>query len=272
MEKLLKRVDATNSGVTTMNSDLSSMSQLVNSHSTSIKQLEKQMSQLSAALNQKKCKKFPSNIVHNPRNNSSCMTVTKQSGKVLPGPSVGNVVIEEDVEHKESYLVDSEKLDGIDISFNHQHVDELEKRKDKEKEAALTTLPKLLPSFPHRLKKKADNTKFSKFMAMLKQLTVNVSLVEALEKMSGYMKFMKDLVMKKREVCYEPVDNLHHCSAISTRSLVQKKVDPGSFTIPCTIGSLDSAMALCDLGASIILMPLVVNKNLCLGDPIPTNM
>lgn len=40
-------------------------------------------------------------------------------------------------------------------------------------------LPPLL--FPQRLKKKADDTKFNKFMTMLKQLTINVPLVEALE-------------------------------------------------------------------------------------------
>ncbi|XP_047256138.1 uncharacterized protein LOC124888894 [Capsicum annuum] len=81
-------------------------------------------------------------------------------------------------------------------------------------------------------------------MAMLKQLTVNVPLVEALEQMSGYAKFMKELMTKKRTVSYEPVDNLHHCSAISTRSLAQKKADPGAFTIPCTVESLDFDKAL----------------------------
>ncbi|XP_016574400.1 uncharacterized protein LOC107872124 [Capsicum annuum] len=109
-------------------------------------------------------------------------------------------------------------------------------------------------------------------MAMLKQLTVNVPLVEALEKMPGYTKFIKDLVTKKRAVSYKPVENLYHYSAISTISLVQKKPDPGAFTIPCTIGSLDFAKSLCDLGAIINLMPLAVYKKLGLGDPTPTNM
>ncbi|XP_016567009.2 uncharacterized protein LOC107865200 [Capsicum annuum] len=88
--------------------------------------------------------------------------------------------------------------------------------------------------------------------------------------MPGYAKFMKDLVTKNRTVSYELVDNLHHCNAISTRSLVQKKADPRAFTIPCTIGSPNFAKALCDLGEIINLMPLEVYKNLGLGDPIPT--
>ena len=63
-----------------------------------------------------------------------------------------------------------------------------------------------------------------------------------------------------------------HCSDIATRSLVQKKEDAGAFTIPCTIGVLHFSKALCDLGASINLMPLSINKNLGLGDPKPTVM
>ena len=107
---------------------------------------------------------------------------------------------------------------------------------------------------------------------MLKQLSINVPLVEALEQMPGYVKFMKDLVTKKRLVTFEDDDRLQHCSVIATRSLVQKKEDPGEFTIPCTIGLLNFGKALCDLGASINLMPLSIYKKLGLGDPKPTNM
>ena len=69
--------------------------------------------------------------------------------------------------------------------------------------------------------------------------------------MSRYAKFMKDLVTKKRSVTFEDDDRMHHCSAIATRSLIQKKEDPGAITIPCTVGSLHFTKALCDLGASI---------------------
>ena len=47
--------------------------------------------------------------------------------------------------------------------------------------------------------------------------------------MSGYAKFMKDLVTKKRSVTFEDDDRMQHCSAIATRSLAQKKEDPGAF-------------------------------------------
>ncbi|XP_060177999.1 uncharacterized protein LOC132607932 [Lycium barbarum] len=64
----------------------------------------------------------------------------------------------------------------------------------------------------------------------------------------------------------------HHCSAIFTKTLVQKKEDPGAFTIPCTVGKNKFAKALCDLGASINLMPLAIFNKMGLGTPHPMSM
>ena len=72
---------------------------------------------------------------------------------------------------------------------------------------------------------------------------------------------------KKWAVNFEDEEKLQHCSAITTRSLVQQKEDPVAFTIPCTIGLLCFAKALCDLGASINLMPLSIYKKLGLETP-----
>ena len=93
---------------------------------------------------------------------------------------------------------------------------------------------------------------------MLKQFSINVPLVEALEQMPNYSNFMIDMVTKKRSVTFEDDDTMYYCSAFATRSLVQKKEDMGAFTIPCTVGSLHFAKALCDLGASINLMTLSI--------------
>ncbi|XP_070022517.1 uncharacterized protein [Nicotiana sylvestris] len=62
------------------------------------------------------------------------------------------------------------------------------------------------------------------------------------------------------------------CSAVVAKSMAQKISDPGSFTIPCTIGSYAFAKALCDLGASINLMPLAVYTKLGIGRARPTSM
>ena len=50
------------------------------------------------------------------------------------------------------------------------------------------------------------------------------------------------------------------------RSLLEKMQDPGSFTIPCTIGNFEFKKALCDSGTSINLMPLSMVKRLSLGE------
>jgi len=47
-------------------------------------------------------------------------------------------------------------------------------------------------------------------------------LIKALEQMPRYAKFMKNLVTKKRVASFENEERLQHCSAIVTRSLVQK--------------------------------------------------
>nr|XP_009796656.1 PREDICTED: uncharacterized protein LOC104243201 [Nicotiana sylvestris] len=89
--------------------------------------------------------------------------------------------------------------------------------------------------------------------------------------MSGYDKFMKDLVTKKRSMNCEMIKMTHQVSAI-VHSMYPKLEDADAFTISCTIGSVDFAKALCDLGASINLMPYSVFKTLGIVQPRPTSM
>ncbi|XP_021754407.1 uncharacterized protein LOC110719725 [Chenopodium quinoa] len=48
--------------------------------------------------------------------------------------------------------------------------------------------------------------------------------------------------------------------------------DPGNLSIPCNINGKLFQNALCDLGASVSIMPYSVFKKLKLGELIPTNM
>ena len=54
--------------------------------------------------------------------------------------------------------------------------------------------------------KKTDDGKYRRLITMLKQVSINVPLVQALEKMLGYAKFITDLVTKKRSVTFEDDD------------------------------------------------------------------
>ncbi|KAA3470047.1 Retrovirus-related Pol polyprotein from transposon 17.6 [Gossypium australe] len=46
---------------------------------------------------------------------------------------------------------------------------------------------------------KEEEVQFKKFLDAIKQLYINITLAEALEQMSNYVKFMKDIVSKKNE-------------------------------------------------------------------------
>ncbi|XP_070025687.1 uncharacterized protein [Nicotiana sylvestris] len=87
----------------------------------------------------------------------------------------------------------------------------------------------------------------------------------------GYAKFMKDLVTKKWSMDCETIKMTHQVSAI-VHSMALELEDPSAFTIPCTIGSSNFVKALCDLGASINLMPYSIFKTLGIGQSRPTSM
>ena len=114
---------------------------------------------------------------------------------------------------------------------------------------------------------------FSKFLSIFNQLHINIPHIEALEQMPKYAKFFKDIMSKKWKLEeHETVMLTEESSAILQKKLLPKLKDPGSFTIPCTIGKSYFDRALCDLGASINLMPLSVFKKFGLGEVKPTTI
>ena len=74
-------------------------------------------------------------------------------------------------------------------------------------------------------------------MDILKKIHINIPFADALEKMPNYVKFLKDIISKKRRLEeFETMKLSKECSAILQKKLPQKLKDPGSFTLPCTIG------------------------------------
>ncbi|XP_009617346.1 uncharacterized protein [Nicotiana tomentosiformis] len=77
---------------------------------------------------------------------------------------------------------------------------------------------------------------------------------------------------KRRLNEFETVALTQECTSMIQHKFPQKIKDPGSFTIPVRIGEIDMGKALCDLGASINLMPLSMFKQLGLGASRPTTV
>lgn len=127
---------------------------------------------------------------------------------------------------------------NVDLK-GHTKVIESDTEKGKEISKPPTQITTKLFLFQYKVKKKVEDGKFNKFLSMLKQLLVNILLVETLKKMLGYAKFIKDLVTKKRTESFQPMDNRQYCIATALQSLVQKKNDLGAFTSLCTIGAFN---------------------------------
>ena len=91
--------------------------------------------------------------------------------------------------------------------------------------------------------------------------------------MPAYAKFLKEMLSNKRKLEeYGTIALTEECSAILQNKLPEKLKDPGSFSIPCALGNIQISKALCDLGASVSLIPLSICKKLQMGDPKPTSM
>lgn len=110
-------------------------------------------------------------------------------------------------------------------------------------------------------------------MELFSQLQVNIPFSEALDQIPVYAKFMKDLLTGRRKPKDdENISLSENCSAILQSKLPPKLKYPGALTIPCTTWKVSVGRALCDLGASINLMPLSMMKKLERGEPKPTRM
>ncbi|XP_073526196.1 uncharacterized protein [Phyllobates terribilis] len=90
--------------------------------------------------------------------------------------------------------------------------------------------------------------------------------------MPTYVKFLKEILSNKRNLDdYHTISLNQECSAIIQNKFPPKLEDPGSFSVPMLIGR-STYQDLCDLGASVSIIPLSICKKLDLGEPRPVKM
>ncbi|XP_021858375.2 uncharacterized protein [Spinacia oleracea] len=116
------------------------------------------------------------------------------------------------------------------------------------------------------------DTHLAKFLEMISKLHITIPFTDAIKKMPTYSRFLKEILSGKRDCDVKETVNLtENCSTIILNQIPPKLKDPGSFSIPCAIKKLEISNSLCDLGASVSLMPYLVFTKLKVGDLVPTN-
>ena len=129
------------------------------------------------------------------------------------------------------------------------------------------------PPFPQALRGRKKITQQAGILEVLRQVKVNIPLLDLINQVPAYAKFLKDLCTIKKGLGIEKKAFLtEHVSALIQSKYPVKYKDPGSPTIPVNIGGNCIDKALLDLGASVNLMPHSVYKQLGLGELKPTTI
>ncbi|CAM8983484.1 unnamed protein product [Rhodiola kirilowii] len=127
--------------------------------------------------------------------------------------------------------------------------------------------------FPQRFKGARRDKEFMQFVDKIRTLYITMPFTDAITQIPTYAKFMKEIMTGKRKMDgTETVALSEECSAAMHVPMPPKLKDSGSFSIPCDIGGITIRRALCDLGASVSIMPYSLYAKLNLGDLCPTNI
>ena len=113
---------------------------------------------------------------------------------------------------------------------------------------------------------------FGKFVEVIQKLYINIPLLDAIQ-VPTYTKYLRDILNNKRPLPSTEVIKLtEECSAAILNTSPVKKKDLGCPTIDCSIESQNFENALCDLGASVSVMPKKVLDKLNFSTLMPTSM
>jgi len=115
---------------------------------------------------------------------------------------------------------------------------------------AAEQIHKPVAPFPNWLRNNNKNMHMEKILEMLNQVKLNVPLLNAIQQVPAYAKFLKNMCTKKRKTNVPKKAFLAtNISEILPGPIPVKYKDPGCPTISCTIGQTEISRVLLDLGA-----------------------
>ncbi|XP_013632577.1 PREDICTED: uncharacterized protein LOC106338063 [Brassica oleracea var. oleracea] len=238
--------------------------------------LENQFASMSSN-SKRPMKSLPGTSEQNPK--ETMKSITLRSGKQLPPRTLirdnekqdGEVVINVD---DDVVIVDektNEKiLEKIVEAKGKGKVGEEKKIVNKNEAATSSKGAPFIPPpyeakipFPGRFKRQLLEQYKALFEKQMSEVQITIPIIDAFMLVPQCSKFLKDDVTKKKKEMEGMVLLTHECSDIIQWLTIPKKLeDPGSFTLPCAIGQLAFEKCICDLGASVSLMPLSTAKKL----------
>ncbi|CAM8934310.1 unnamed protein product [Rhodiola kirilowii] len=108
---------------------------------------------------------------------------------------------------------------------------------------------------------------------LFSKVEINIPLLEAIKQIPRYAKFLKELCTnRRRSTRYDQELMSRNVSAVIQRKVPPKCGDPGTYTIPCTIGNIRIENCMLDLGASINVLPFSIYSCLRIGPLKPTGL
>jgi hypothetical protein len=126
--------------------------------------------------------------------------------------------------------------------------------------------------FHAEIEKAKMDEQFGKFVEVIQKLYINIPLLDAIQ-VPTYAKYFQDILNNKRPLPSTKVIKLiEECSAAILNSSPVKKKDLGCPTIDCSIRNQNFENVLCDLGASVSVMPKKVFDKLNYSMLTPTSM
>ena len=145
-----------------------------------------------------------------------------------------------------------------------------EEEQSAKREEVKTSVP---PPFPQALRKKKNSVNQIEMLEVLRQVKVNIPLLDMIKQVPTCAKFLNDLCTVKRGLNVNKKAFLtEQVSAIIEFKPPMKYKDPECPTISVNIGGISVEKALLDLGASVNLLPYSMYKQLGLGELKPTSI
>ena len=132
---------------------------------------------------------------------------------------------------------------------------------------------KASPPFPQALKAKKKAINQAEMLEVLRQVKVNIPVLDMIKQVPTYAKILKDLCTMKIGLNFDKKAFMtEQVSAIIQCKTPVKYKDSGCPTISVNIGCTCVEKALLDLGASVNLLPYSMYRQLGLGELKPTSI